>query len=63
VFERTGGPEVLVSRDLQVPPPGPGEVRVRHTAVGVNYLDVYIRSGLVPLAAPAMRSVWKRRVW
>jgi NADPH:quinone reductase-like Zn-dependent oxidoreductase len=52
VFERTGGPEVLVSRDLQVPPPDPGEVRVRHTAVGVNYLDVYIRRGLVPLAAP-----------
>src|SRR4029079_1606890 len=45
VFERTGGPEVLVSRDLQVPPPEPGKVRVRHTAVGVNYLDVYICSG------------------
>jgi NADPH:quinone reductase-like Zn-dependent oxidoreductase len=52
VFERAGGPEVLVARDVRVPPPGPGEVRVRHTAVGINYLDVYIRRGAVPLAAP-----------
>ncbi len=52
VFERTGEPEVLTLRQIGVPPPGPGEVRVRHTAIGVNYLDVYIRRGLVPLAAP-----------
>jgi len=52
VFERAGGPEVLVARDVRVPPPGPGEARIRQTAVGINYLDVYIRRGLVPLAAP-----------
>jgi NADPH:quinone reductase-like Zn-dependent oxidoreductase len=52
VFERAGGPEVLVSRRMEVAPPGPGEARVRHTAVGINYLDVYIRRGLVPLASP-----------
>jgi NADPH2:quinone reductase len=52
VFERAGGPEVLVARDVLVPPPGPNEVRLRHTAIGVNYLDVYIRQGVVPLAAP-----------
>lgn len=52
VFERTGGPEVLALRRVAAPPPGPGEVRVRHAAIGVNYLDVYIRRGWVPLAAP-----------
>ena len=52
VFERHGGPDVLALRDISVPPPGPGEVRLRQTAVGVNYLDVYIRRGIVPLAAP-----------
>jgi NADPH:quinone reductase-like Zn-dependent oxidoreductase len=52
VFERTGGPEVLALRRVVAPPPGPGEVRVRHAAIGVNYLDVYIRRGWVPLAAP-----------
>lgn len=51
-FERTGGPEVLVMGRTVAPPPGPGEVRVRHTAAGVNYVDVYIRRGWVPLAAP-----------
>ena len=52
VFERIGGPEVLAAREVNVPPPGSGEVRVRHTAVGINYLDIYIRRGSVPLAAP-----------
>ena len=37
---------------VSVPPPGPGEVRIAHRAIGVNYLDVYIRRGLVPLGAP-----------
>ena len=52
VFDRSGGPEVLVSREVEVRAPQMGEVRVRHTAIGINYLDIYIRSGLVPLAAP-----------
>ena len=43
---------MLVARTVSVPPPGPGEVRVAHSAIGVNYLDVYIRRGLVPLASP-----------
>lgn len=52
VIERTGGPEVIqwVERDL--PPPGPGEVRVRHTAVGLNFIDTYHRSGLYPVPLP-----------
>jgi NADPH:quinone reductase-like Zn-dependent oxidoreductase len=51
-FQQAGGPEVLVSRTLRVAAPGSGEVRIRHTAIGVNYLDIYIRKGLVPLARP-----------
>lgn len=53
VFERTGGPEVLEGRDVPLPPPGPGEVQVAHAAIGVNYIDVYHRSGLYPVALPA----------
>jgi len=52
VFERTGGPEVLAMKRLTVHPPGPGEVRLRQAAIGINYLDIYIRRGLVPLASP-----------
>ena len=42
----TGGPEVLRWEDVTVGEPGPGEARVRHTAVGLNYVDVYYRTGL-----------------
>ena len=52
VFERTGGPEVLGLRRSVAPAPGPGEVRVRHTAVGINFLDIYIRRGTMPLVPP-----------
>jgi NADPH2:quinone reductase len=41
-----GGPEVLTLEDVTLPPPGAGEVRVRQTAIGVNYIDTYFRSGL-----------------
>jgi NADPH2:quinone reductase len=47
-----GGPEVLRWETVRVPPPGPGEVRLRHTAVGVNYIDVYCRTGTFDLLAP-----------
>jgi NADPH2:quinone reductase len=52
-FHRTGGPEVLRYDEVDVPDPGSGEVRVRHTAVGVNYLDTYHRGGLYPLPMPS----------
>ena len=43
-----GGPEVLRYEDVDVADPGPGEVRIRHTAIGLNFLDCYFRSGLYP---------------
>jgi NADPH2:quinone reductase len=52
-FHKTGGPEVLQVEDLPVGAPGPGEVRLRHTAIGVNFIDTYHRSGLYPLALPS----------
>jgi NADPH2:quinone reductase len=47
--ERTGGPEVLQWADMPVGQPGPGEALVRHTAIGLNFIDVYHRRGLYPL--------------
>ncbi len=47
--ERTGGPEALQWADVPVGQPGPGEALVRHTAIGVNFIDVYHRRGLYPL--------------
>jgi NADPH2:quinone reductase len=48
----TGGPDKLKWEEVQVGDPGPGEVRVRNTAVGLNYIDTYHRSGLYPLQLP-----------
>ena len=52
-IERTGGPEVIAWVDLNLPDPGPGEVRMRHTAVGLNFIDIYHRSGVYPLKLPS----------
>jgi NADPH2:quinone reductase len=52
-IERTGGPEAIGWRDVDLPAPGEGEVRVRHTAIGLNYIDTYQRSGLYPLTLPS----------
>ena len=49
----TGGPEVLKWEEIDVPAPGPGEARVRQTAVGLNFIDVYHRTGLYPLELPS----------
>jgi len=48
-----GGPEVLVAEDIVVGAPGPGEARIRQTAIGLNYIDTYHRSGLYPLTMPS----------
>ncbi len=50
----TGGPEVLEYVDVEVGEPGPGEARVRHHAIGLNYIDTYYRSGLYKMALPAI---------
>jgi NADPH2:quinone reductase len=52
VFDAPGGPEVMKIIDVEVPPPAKGELHVRHTAIGVNYIDVYHRSGLYPVPLP-----------
>lgn len=52
-FHRTGGPEVLQWEDVPVGEPGPGEARLRHHAVGLNFIDVYHRSGLYPVPLPS----------
>lgn len=48
-LHQTGGPEVLKWEEVPLPEPGPGEVRLRHEAVGLNYIDVYFRNGLYKL--------------
>jgi NADPH2:quinone reductase len=51
-IEKTGGPEVMQYVDVDVGAPGPGECQVRHHAIGLNYIDVYFRTGLYPQPLP-----------
>jgi len=51
-MSRTGGPEVMEYVDVEIGPPGPGEATVRHAAIGLNYIDVYFRTGLYPQPLP-----------
>ena len=48
VVHEIGGPEVLRFEEVEVPPPGPGEALVRHRAIGLNFVDIYVRSGVYP---------------
>ncbi|MEE4279600.1 MAG: quinone oxidoreductase [Halieaceae bacterium] len=52
-ISRAGGPEVMQLKDHELPEPGPGQVRVRNHAIGLNFIDTYHRSGLYPLPLPA----------
>jgi NADPH2:quinone reductase len=52
-FDRFGGPEVLQYRDVVVGEPGEGQARVAHSAIGLNFIDVYHRTGLYPLPLPS----------
>ena len=52
-IHRTGGPEVLTWEEVDVGAPGLGEVRLRHAAVGLNYIDVYHRTGLYKVPLPS----------
>jgi len=53
VIDAPGGPEQLKLVDVEVGAPGPGEIRIRHAACGLNYIDVYHRNGSYPLPLPA----------
>ena len=52
--ERTGGPEVLKVVELPTPEPGPGQVRIRQAAIGLNFIDTYHRTGLYPVKMPVV---------
>lgn len=52
-FHHVGGPEVLRLEDVEVGDPGPGQARIRHVAVGLNFADTYFRSGLYPVPRPS----------
>ena len=51
-IETTGGPEVIQWREVVLPAPGPGEVLIQHEAVGLNFIDTYLRTGLYPMRLP-----------
>lgn len=53
-IHKTGGPDVLTWEDVEVGRPGPGEALIRHTAVGLNFIDIYHRSGRYPVPLPAI---------
>jgi len=52
-FHETGSPDVLKYESVDLPPPGPGEARVRHSAIGVNFIDTYHRTGLYKVPMPS----------
>jgi len=52
-FHETGGPDVLRLETVEVGDPGPGQVRVRHTGIAVNFIDIYFRTGRYPAALPS----------
>ena len=55
VVEKTGSPSVMKWRDTEIGRPGKGEVTVRAKAIGVNFIDIYQRSGLYPMPLPYAR--------
>lgn len=52
-IQKTGGPEVIEFVDVEIPAPGPGQIRIRQEAIGVNFIDTYHRSGLYPVSLPS----------
>ena len=51
-IHQTGGPEVMRLEEVELPPPGKGEVRLRQHAIGVNFIDIYHRTGFYPPPLP-----------
>lgn len=56
-IHKHGGPEEMLFETVDLPEPGPGQVRLRHTAIGLNFIDVYTRTGLYPGPTPAVLGV------
>lgn len=52
IVRQHGGPEVIEFIDEEMPEPGPGEVVLEHTAIGLNYIDTYHRRGIYPMELP-----------
>lgn len=53
IMNETGAPEVMQIEEIELPPPGEGEVQIRQTAIGLNYMDIYQRSGYYPMKVPS----------
>ena len=53
LIHENGGPEKMQLADGEVGSPGPGQVKIRHTAIGLNFIDVYYRTGLYPVPLPS----------
>lgn len=53
-IHQTGGPEIMRWEDVEIGSPGPGQALVRHTAIGINFIDVYHRTGLYPVPLPSV---------
>ena len=53
IIKKTGGPEVLELTDINLASPGPGQIKVKNIAIGLNYIDTYHRSGLYPVQIPS----------
>src|ERR1700761_3927398 len=52
LIHENGGPEKMQLDEVEVGKPGPGQVKIKHTAIGLNFIDVYTRSGLYPTPLP-----------
>ena len=51
-IHQTGGPEVLQMEEITVPAPGRGQVKIRHHAIGLNFIEIYFRKGAYPAQLP-----------
>ena len=56
-IHKHGGPEEMAFESIDLPPPGAGQVRLRQTAIGLNFIDVYTRTGLYPGPTPSVLGV------
>jgi len=62
-FHKTGGPEVLQLDDVEIGDPAEGQAKIRHKAIGLNFIDTYQRSGLYPLPLPSGAGSEAGGVW